>query len=102
MPALSRQRLRAEALSVKFAGHDIAALSSLPLKRVHFYEKNAPKHTPPWVKRFPVPRSEDAGEINYILGNDRATLIWARAATASSRKSKRSSKTRTIPLNTSR
>src|SRR5688572_8624536 len=24
----------------------------------HFYEKNAPKHTPPWVKRFAVPRSE--------------------------------------------
>ncbi len=43
----------------------------------HFYEKNAPKHTPPWVKTFSVPRSEDGGEINYILCNDRATLLWA-------------------------
>jgi bifunctional non-homologous end joining protein LigD len=43
----------------------------------HFYEKNAPVHTPPWVKRFAVPRSERGGEINYILCNDRATLIWA-------------------------
>ena len=41
-----------------------------------FYEKNAPKHTPPWVQRFAVPRSEDGGEVNYILCNDRATLIW--------------------------
>lgn len=42
-----------------------------------FYEKNAPKHTPSWVKTFPVPRSEGGGEINYILCNDRATLLWA-------------------------
>jgi bifunctional non-homologous end joining protein LigD len=43
----------------------------------HFYEKNAPKHTPPWVKRFAVPRSEGGPDINYVLCNDRATLIWA-------------------------
>ncbi len=43
----------------------------------HFYEKNAPKHTPPWVKRFAVPRSEGGPDIQYILCNDRATLIWA-------------------------
>ena len=43
----------------------------------HFYEKNAPKHTPPWVKRFAVPRSEGGPDINYMLCNDRATLIWA-------------------------
>jgi bifunctional non-homologous end joining protein LigD len=24
----------------------------------HFYEKNAPSHTPEWVKRFAVPRTE--------------------------------------------
>ncbi|HET6408028.1 MAG TPA: non-homologous end-joining DNA ligase, partial [Chthoniobacteraceae bacterium] len=42
----------------------------------HFYEKNAPKHTPSWVKRFGVPRSEGGPDINYILCNDRATLIW--------------------------
>jgi bifunctional non-homologous end joining protein LigD len=43
----------------------------------HFYEKNAPSHTPDWVKRFAVPRTEREGEINYVLCNDRATLIWA-------------------------
>lgn len=47
------------------------------VKGEHFYEKNAPKHTPPWVKRFAVPRSEGGSDINYILCNDRATLIWA-------------------------
>ena len=42
----------------------------------HFYEKNAPKHTPSWVSRFPVPRSEGGPDINYVLCNDRATLLW--------------------------
>ncbi|MGI8437291.1 MAG: non-homologous end-joining DNA ligase, partial [Chthoniobacterales bacterium] len=41
-----------------------------------FYEKNAPKHTPDWVETFAVPRTEESGEINYILCNDRATLLW--------------------------
>ena len=43
----------------------------------HFYEKNAPKHTPAWVKTFAVPRSEGGGDINYVLCNDLATLVWA-------------------------
>jgi len=43
----------------------------------HFYEKNAPAHTPSWVKQFAVPRSEGGSDINYILCNDRATLVWA-------------------------
>ena len=43
----------------------------------HFYEKNAPAHTPPWVRRFAVPRSEGGADINYVLCNDRATLVWA-------------------------
>lgn len=42
-----------------------------------FYEKNAPAHTPPWVQRFGVARSEGGADIQYVLGNDRATLIWA-------------------------
>ncbi|MCA1660544.1 MAG: hypothetical protein LC642_08435, partial [Verrucomicrobiaceae bacterium] len=36
-----------------------------------------PKYTPSWVKTFAVPRTERQGEINYVLCNDRATLIWA-------------------------
>ncbi|MFL6568758.1 MAG: non-homologous end-joining DNA ligase, partial [Chthoniobacterales bacterium] len=43
----------------------------------HFYEKNAPKYKPDWVKTFAVSRTEREGEINYVLCNDRATLIWA-------------------------
>ncbi len=42
----------------------------------HFYEKNAPKHTPSWVKTFAVPRTEGGPDINYILCNDQATLVW--------------------------
>ncbi|MEA3210603.1 MAG: bifunctional non-ous end joining protein LigD [Chthoniobacter sp.] len=42
----------------------------------HFYEKNAPAHTPAWVKRFAVPRSEGGRDVHYVLCNDRATLIW--------------------------
>lgn len=42
----------------------------------HFYEKNAPRHTPDWVKRAAVPRSEGEGMINYVLCNDRPTLVW--------------------------
>lgn len=43
----------------------------------HFYEKNAPSHKPPWVETFAAPRSEGGADINYVLCNDRATLIWA-------------------------
>ena len=42
----------------------------------HFYEKEAPKYKPDWVKTFAVPRTDRGGAINYILCNDRATLIW--------------------------
>ena len=42
----------------------------------HFYEKNAPSHTPSWVRRFAVPRSEGGPDIHYVLCNDRATLLW--------------------------
>jgi bifunctional non-homologous end joining protein LigD len=41
-----------------------------------FYEKNAPKFTPTWVKRFAVARHRHSGEIQYILINDLPTLVW--------------------------
>lgn len=41
-----------------------------------FYEKNAPGFAPEWIRRFPVPRREHAGSINYILVNDAETLAW--------------------------
>jgi bifunctional non-homologous end joining protein LigD len=42
----------------------------------HFYEKNAPVHTPGWVERFAVPRTEGGSDIHYVLCNDLATLVW--------------------------
>src|SRR5215831_18964396 len=41
-----------------------------------FYEKDAPRFTPEWVKTFPVPRRKSKGMIRYILINDRPTLVW--------------------------
>jgi len=41
-----------------------------------FYEKDAPKYTPEWVKTFPVPRRNGGTDIRYILVNDLATLVW--------------------------
>jgi bifunctional non-homologous end joining protein LigD len=41
-----------------------------------FWEKDAPDFTPDWVKRFPVPRKMEQGDICYILINDVKTLVW--------------------------
>lgn len=41
-----------------------------------FYEKNAPKFTPPWVKTTAVSRRSTTGTINYIEINDVETLAW--------------------------
>jgi bifunctional non-homologous end joining protein LigD len=42
----------------------------------HFYEKDAPRHTPAWVRTFNVPR-RDGGEIRYIVIDDVSTLVWS-------------------------
>jgi bifunctional non-homologous end joining protein LigD len=41
-----------------------------------FYEKNAPRFAPAWVRTFKVPRRHEVGAINYILINDVNTLAW--------------------------
>jgi bifunctional non-homologous end joining protein LigD len=41
-----------------------------------FYEKNAPRFRPTWVKTYAVPRRHHEGEIDYILINDAETLAW--------------------------
>ena len=41
-----------------------------------FYEKNAPRFAPDWIKTFQVPRQHHEGTINYILINDARTLAW--------------------------
>jgi bifunctional non-homologous end joining protein LigD len=49
-----------------------------------FYEKHAPAHRPEWVRTAAIPhsrssrsRSDSEDEINYVLVNDRPTLLWA-------------------------
>ena len=42
-----------------------------------FYEKDAPKFTPEWVRTFPVPRRDRSGtDIQYIIIDDLPTLVW--------------------------
>lgn len=43
----------------------------------HFYEKDAPSHTPPWVKIAPMPRRGGGDDIRFILINDLPSLVWA-------------------------
>lgn len=41
-----------------------------------FYEKDAPSHTPNWVKTTKVSR-KDGSKINFILLNDLPSLVWS-------------------------
>jgi bifunctional non-homologous end joining protein LigD len=41
----------------------------------HFYEKQCPKHRPPWVKTTAVPARGKT--IDFCLANDLPTLVWA-------------------------
>src|SRR5436853_1806680 len=42
----------------------------------YFYEKNAPKHRPDWVKTAPVWSDSNHRTIHYTLLNDLPTLVW--------------------------
>ena len=59
-------------------------LAGRPLTRVRFpdgtesqrfYEKRAPSHTPDWVRKAPIETGR-AGLLDFIVCDDRATLIW--------------------------
>lgn len=41
-----------------------------------FYEKNAPKHRPDWLKTAPVYSRHNRRTVDYILANDLPTLVW--------------------------
>lgn len=41
-----------------------------------FYEKNAPKFAPPWIKTHEVPRRRHEGTTRYIVIDDAPTLAW--------------------------
>src|SRR4051794_36616346 len=46
----------------------------------HVYLKDAPSHTPDWVKTFPVERKDKSkgdSQIDFVLVNDLRTLLWA-------------------------
>jgi bifunctional non-homologous end joining protein LigD len=42
----------------------------------YFFEKNATKHRPDWVKTAPIWSEGNQRDINYILANDLPTLVW--------------------------
>jgi len=42
----------------------------------YFYEKNAPKHRPDWVKTAPVWSRHNRRNIDFILAEDLPTLVW--------------------------
>jgi bifunctional non-homologous end joining protein LigD len=44
--------------------------------RTSFFEKNCPKHRPEWVKTTPIYVDRRAGEIDFCLCENRATLVW--------------------------
>ncbi len=41
-----------------------------------FFEKNATKHRPDWVKTAPIWSEGNNRDVNYILLNDLPTLVW--------------------------
>jgi bifunctional non-homologous end joining protein LigD len=41
-----------------------------------FFEKNATKHRPDWVKTAPIWSEGNQRDVNYILANDLPTLVW--------------------------
>src|SRR4051794_2594100 len=48
----------------------------------HFYEKDAPRFTPDWVRTFPVARRTGGTDIRYVVIEDLPSLVWC-ANTAS-------------------
>jgi len=41
-----------------------------------FYEKNCPKHRPPWVDTLPVWSARNKADVNYCLIDELAGLVW--------------------------
>jgi bifunctional non-homologous end joining protein LigD len=47
------------------------------VKAAHFYEKDAPRFTPEWVRTFAVPRRSGESHIHYVLIDDLPSLVWS-------------------------
>src|SRR5262249_49989360 len=43
----------------------------------HFYSKDAPPHTPSWVRTFEVPRRSGKSAIRYVVVDSLAALVWS-------------------------
>jgi bifunctional non-homologous end joining protein LigD len=41
-----------------------------------FFEKNAPQYRPDWVKTAPIWSGRNRRNVNYVLADDLATLVW--------------------------
>jgi bifunctional non-homologous end joining protein LigD len=41
-----------------------------------FFEKNATKHRPDWVKTAPIWSEGNNRDVNYLLANDLPTIVW--------------------------
>jgi bifunctional non-homologous end joining protein LigD len=41
-----------------------------------FFEKNATKHRPDWIKTAPIWSGANNRNVNYILANDLSTMVW--------------------------
>jgi bifunctional non-homologous end joining protein LigD len=41
-----------------------------------FYEKRAPGHQPAWMQTAPVPSDSAGGEVEFLLAEDRESLMW--------------------------
>ncbi len=46
------------------------------MDKEYFFEKNATKHRPDWVKTAPIWSEGNQRNVNYILANDLPTLVW--------------------------
>ena len=46
------------------------------VEQEYFFEKNATKHRPDWVKTAPIWSEGNQRNINYILADDLPTLVW--------------------------
>jgi bifunctional non-homologous end joining protein LigD len=67
----------APALVPHLAGHPLT-LKRYPggVDQEYFFEKNATKHRPDWVKTAPIWSGGNQRNVNYILADDLATLVW--------------------------
>ncbi len=60
-----------------FAGRPLT-LKRYPegVDKEYFFEKNATKHRPDWVKTAPIWSEHNRRNINYLLANHLPTLVW--------------------------